>query len=36
MTTNLASGNWVTLTNCVPLISLQVTNAPSHAFFRLQ
>ena len=36
MPTNLASGNWVTLTNCVPLISLQVTNAPSHAFFRLQ
>jgi BspA type Leucine rich repeat region (6 copies) len=36
MTTNLASGNWVTITNYVSLICVQITNAPSPAFFRLQ
>lgn len=36
MTTNLASGNWVTVSNGVPLIGVQITNAPSPAFFRLQ
>jgi hypothetical protein len=36
MTTNLASGNWTTFTNGIPFISLQITNAPSPAFFRLQ
>jgi hypothetical protein len=35
MTTNLASGNWVTVTNGVPFIGLQITNAPGTAFFRL-
>jgi len=35
MTTNLASGNWVTVTNGVPFISVQITNAPLNAFFRL-
>ena len=37
MRTNLASSNWVTVTsNGVALISIQITNAPSNAFFRLQ
>jgi len=36
MTTNLASGNWVTITNAMPIVGLQITNVPSHAFFRLQ
>jgi hypothetical protein len=36
MTTNLASGNWVAVTNGIPFISLQISNAPSPAFFRLQ
>jgi alpha-tubulin suppressor-like RCC1 family protein len=36
MTTNLASGNWVTVTNGIPFSGLQITNAPSPAFFRLQ
>lgn len=35
MTTNLASGNWVTVTGGVPFTGLQITNAPSPAFFRL-
>ena len=35
MTTNLASGNWVTVTNGVPFFGLQITNAPGTAFFRL-
>ncbi len=35
MTTNLASGNWVTVTNAVPFFSVQITNAPANAFFRL-
>ena len=36
MTTNLATGNWVTVTNGVPFSGLQITNAPGTAFFRLQ
>ncbi len=36
MTTNLASGNWVTVTNGIPFNGLQITNAPGTAFFRLQ
>jgi alpha-tubulin suppressor-like RCC1 family protein len=35
MTTNLASGNWVTVTNGIPFSGLQITNAPGTAFFRL-
>ena len=35
MTTNLASGNWATVTNGIPFSGLQITNAPSPAFFRL-
>jgi hypothetical protein len=35
MTTNLTSGNWVTVTNGIPFIGLQITNAPGTAFFRL-
>jgi hypothetical protein len=35
MTTNLASANWVTVTNGIPFIGLQITNAPGAAFFRL-
>lgn len=36
MTTNLQTGNWVTVTNGVPFSGLQITNAPTPAFFRLQ
>jgi hypothetical protein len=36
MTTNLASSNWVTITNAVPVNCLLITNAPSNAFFRMQ
>jgi hypothetical protein len=36
MTTNLASGNWVTVSNVVPFIAVQITNAPSPAYFRVQ
>jgi hypothetical protein len=36
MTTNLASPNWVTVTNYVPCTAALITNAPSNAFFRLQ
>jgi uncharacterized repeat protein (TIGR03803 family) len=36
MTTNLASGNWVTVTNGIPINGLLITNAPNQAFFRLQ
>jgi alpha-tubulin suppressor-like RCC1 family protein len=35
MTTNLASGNWVTITNGIPFSGLQITNASGTAFFRL-
>jgi len=36
MTTNLASGNWVAVTNTVPFIAVQITNVPSGSFFRIQ
>ena len=36
MTTNLASTNWVTITDGVPVICLQITNVTGPAFFRLQ
>ena len=36
MTTNLNSANWVTVTNGVQFIGVQITNAPSPAYFRLQ
>ena len=35
MTTDLASGNWVTVTNGIPFYGLQITNAPGTSFFRL-
>ena len=35
MTTNLASPNWVTVTNGIPISGVQITNAPGTAFFRL-
>jgi hypothetical protein len=35
MATNLSNPNWVTVTNYIPLTGFLVTNAPSHAFFRL-
>jgi hypothetical protein len=35
-TTNLASGNWVTVTNGVPFTGVEIINAPGTAFFRLQ
>lgn len=35
MTTNLNSPAWVTVTNGVPFSGVQITNAPSNAFFRL-
>jgi alpha-tubulin suppressor-like RCC1 family protein len=35
MTTNLASSNWVTVSNGVPFMSVQITNAPGTVFFRL-
>jgi hypothetical protein len=35
VTTNLASTNWVTVTNGIPFTGLQIPNAPSPAFFRL-
>ena len=36
MSTNLATGPWVTVTNGVPFTAVQITNAASPAFFRLQ
>jgi len=36
MTTNLASTNWVTVNNGIPISGMQLTNAPANAFFRLQ
>lgn len=36
MATNLASPNWVPVTNAVPFSGFEITNAPSTAFFRLQ
>ena len=35
MTTNLASGNWVTVTNGVPFSCVVITNPSVNAFFRL-
>ena len=35
MTTNLASGNWVTVSNGIPISGIIVTNPPGTAFFRL-
>lgn len=35
MTTNIASGNWVTVTNGIPFTGVQIPNAPNAAFFRL-
>ena len=35
MTTNLASGNWVTVSNGIPISGLIITNPPGSAFFRL-
>ena len=36
MATNLVSPNWVTVTNGVPFSGVEITNAPSPAFFQLQ
>jgi hypothetical protein len=36
MSTNLTAGNWVTVTNSVSFICVQITNAPGSAFFQLQ
>jgi hypothetical protein len=36
MTTNLSSGNWVTVSNGIPFTGVQIPNSPSPAFFRLQ
>jgi len=35
MTTNLAGGNWVTVSNGIPISGLIITNPPANAFFRL-
>ena len=35
MTTNLASGIWVKVTNGIPISAVQIPNAPGTAFFRL-
>jgi hypothetical protein len=35
MSTNLASGNWVTVSNGIPISGLIITNPPAAAFFRL-
>jgi hypothetical protein len=35
MTTNLASGVWVTASNYVPINAWLFTNAPANAFFRI-
>ena len=36
MTTNLVSGNWVAVSNGIPINGLIITNPPANAFFRLQ
>ena len=36
MTTNLSTGDWVTVTNGIPISGVIVTNPPSNAFFRLR
>ena len=35
MTTNLANGPWVTVSNGVPFTCVVITNPPANAFFRL-
>ena len=35
MTTNLATGNWVAVTNGIPISGLVITNPPNNVFFRL-
>jgi len=35
MSTNLNSGNWVNVSNGIPFVGLQITNASGNAFFRL-
>jgi hypothetical protein len=35
MTTNLTSGNWVTVTNGISISGLIITTPPGTAFFRL-
>ena len=36
MSTNPASGNWVTITNGISFLGVQITNGPGAAFFKLQ
>ena len=36
MTTNLESGNWITVSNGIAITDLIITNAPTNAFFRLR
>jgi hypothetical protein len=36
MTTNLLSGNWVTITNGIPFGGVQLTNVPGTTIYRLQ
>jgi BspA type Leucine rich repeat region (6 copies) len=36
MTTNLASSNWVTITDAIPIVCVQITNPLNPAYFRLQ
>jgi Bacterial Ig-like domain (group 2) len=33
MTTNLTTGNWMTVTSGIPFVGLQITNAPGTGFF---
>jgi len=35
VTTSLATGNWITVTDGIPFTGIEVTNAPNPAFFRL-
>jgi hypothetical protein len=35
MTTNLTGGNWVTVTNGIPISGVQITNSFGPVFFRL-
>lgn len=35
MTTNPSSGPWVTVTNGLQFLGVQITNAPSPAYFRI-
>jgi hypothetical protein len=36
MSTNLSAGNWTTVTGGISFVCVQITNAPSPAFFQLQ